>query len=58
MEELDTFYEDNFGEDKVFYFEQARIKLKQLLAYDVHVLLNNEELPFVDFEGNELITNQ
>lgn len=58
MEELDTFYEDNFGEDKVFYFEKARIKLKQLLAYDVHVLLNNEELPFVDFEGNELITNQ
>ena len=58
IEEIDNFYEDNFEEERIFLFEQAKIKLKRLLSYDVNMLITNENLTFVDFRVVEFNSNQ
>ena len=44
IEEIDNFYEDNFGEPHIIHFEKARIRLKKLLMYnpDIFELASNK----------------
>ena len=43
IEELEDFFEDNFDNEFIFYFERGRYKLKKLLMYEPNLLdeINN-----------------
>ena len=38
IDDLDNFFEDNFDEEFIFYFERGRYKLKKLLMYEPNLL--------------------
>ena len=38
IEELEDFFEDNYDDEFIFYFERGRYKLKKLLMYEPNLL--------------------
>lgn len=56
IEDIDKFYEDNFSEEGIQFFEQARLKLRKLLAYDLSPILNTpiEHMNFDPIDNNFL----
>ena len=44
IEEIDNFYEENFGQPNILHFEKAIIRLKRLLTYtpDLYNLADNK----------------
>ena len=48
IEELEKFYEENQRDNRIIYFEKARIKLKKLLTYDPDILNKmSNDVPYI-----------